>query len=92
MLYSLHPNCHHQVTYCKLNLSITYPPPYKCLVWDYRKANSVCINKALRAANWDVLVHLKSVHERVNVFNDVINIFTNLIPNKIIKIDDKDPP
>ena len=28
---SLHPKCHHQITYCKLNLKITYPP-YKCLV------------------------------------------------------------
>ena len=44
---SLHPNCHQQVTYCKLNLKITYPPPYKGLVWDYQKANSVCIKKLI---------------------------------------------
>ena len=25
---SLHPNCHHQIIYCKLNLKIVYPPPY----------------------------------------------------------------
>ena len=24
---SLHPNCHHQITYCKLNLKMTYLPP-----------------------------------------------------------------
>ena len=29
---SLHSNCHHQITYCKLNLSIEYPPPYERLV------------------------------------------------------------
>ena len=45
---SLHPDCHHQITYYKLNIKITYPPPYKCLVWDYKKGNSVCIKKALR--------------------------------------------
>ena len=30
---SLHPNCHHQITYCKLSLGVTYPAPYKRLVW-----------------------------------------------------------
>ena len=44
---SLHPNRHHQITYCKLNLKINYPPPYKHLVWDYKKANDVCIKEAL---------------------------------------------
>ena len=63
------------------------------MVWDYKKANSVSIKKALRTVNWDVLFHLKSVHEQVNVFNDVvINIFSNVVPNKIIETDDKDPP
>ena len=23
---SLHPNCHHQITFCKLNLKVEYPP------------------------------------------------------------------
>ena len=26
---SLNPKCHHQNTYCKLNLNIKYPPPYQ---------------------------------------------------------------
>ena len=26
---SLHPNCHYQITYCKFNLFIEYPPPYE---------------------------------------------------------------
>ena len=62
---SLHSNCHHQITYCKLNLKITYPPPYKHLVWDYKKASCPCIKKALQIVNWDVLPHLKSVHEHL---------------------------
>ena len=36
---SLQSNCHHQITYCKLNLNIEYPPPYEPLVWDYNRAN-----------------------------------------------------
>ena len=26
---SLHPNCHHQITYTKVNLKIHYPPLYE---------------------------------------------------------------
>ena len=80
---SLYPNCHHQITYCKLNLKIN------C---DYKKVNNVCMKEALRTVNWDALFHFKNVHEQVNVFNDVvINIFSNFVPNKIIETDDRDP-
>ena len=34
--------------------------------------SSVCIKKALGKVIWDVLFHLKGVHEEVNVFNDVV--------------------
>ena len=26
---SLHPNCHHQLTFAKFNFKIHYPPPYE---------------------------------------------------------------
>ena len=45
---SIHHNCHYQITYCKLNLKITYPPLYEHLVWDYKKASSACIKKGIR--------------------------------------------
>ena len=32
---SLYANCHHQITYCKLNLKIEYPPPHQGLVWNF---------------------------------------------------------
>ena len=40
---SLHPNCHHQIIYCKLDLKIVYPLPYQRLVWDFKRSyiNSV---------------------------------------------------
>ena len=63
------------------------------MVWDYKKATSVCIKKALWTFNWNVLLHLKSVHEQVNVFHGVIiNIFANFVPIKIIKVDGRGPP
>ena len=43
--------------------------------------------------NWNFLFSNKSVHEQVTIFNQTLmNIFSNYIPNKLITIDDKDPP
>ena len=35
----LHENCHHQITYCKLNLKIVYPPQLERLVLDFKRAD-----------------------------------------------------
>ena len=48
---SLHPNCHHQIVNSSFNLNISYPPPYQRLVWDYKKADSKIIRKALDSVN-----------------------------------------
>ena len=44
---SLHQNCHQQIIFCKLNLKIEYPPPYVREVWDYGKAQTDLINRAI---------------------------------------------
>ena len=31
---SLHPKCHHQIVFAKLNLKVEYPPLYERLIWD----------------------------------------------------------
>ena len=59
---SLHSN-HHQITYCKLNLSIEYPPPYEILVWDYNRANVEGIKKSIESVNSKVMFNNKSVHK-----------------------------
>ena len=41
---SLHPKCHHQVIYSKLNLKIEYPSPYTHEIWDYNKVETDLIN------------------------------------------------
>ena len=48
---SLHSNCHHQITYCKLDINIKYPPTYEHLVWDYNKANVEGIKKSIESIN-----------------------------------------
>ena len=43
--------------------------------------------------NWNLFCPNKSVHEQVTIFNQTLmNIFSNYIPNKLITVDDKDPP
>ena len=90
---SLHPNCHHRIVYCKLDLKIVYPPPYQRHVWDFKSTNIDLIRKAVKMVDWHFMFMNKTVHEQVTAFNTILmNIFSYYIPNKYIIIDDKDPP
>ena len=89
---SLHPNCHHQIVHSSFNLNISYPPPYQRLVWDYKKADSKSIRKALDSVNWERLFDQLDINAQVAAFNEtILNVFRNYVPNKYITIDDKDP-
>ena len=89
---SLNKNCHHQITFCKLNLKDECPPPYQHHLWNFKKANNYAIKKAIEPVNWNSLFSHKNVHEQVAIFNQILmNSFSNYIPNKFITIDDKDP-
>ena len=52
---SLHPNCHHQITYCKFNLMIECSPTYERLVWNYEHSDENAIAKALDQVDWNFL-------------------------------------
>ena len=52
---SLNKNCHHQITFCKLNLKVEYPPPYQRLVWNFKKSNNDAIKRAIELVNWNSL-------------------------------------
>ena len=85
---SLHSNCHHLITHCKLCLNIGYTPPYEPLVWDYNKTNVEGIKKSIESVNWKVMFNNK----QLSAFNEtLINIFSNFTPNKLITFDDRDP-
>ena len=45
----LHPKCHHQIIYSKLNLKIEYPPPYIRKMWDYNRAETYLINGLIKS-------------------------------------------
>ena len=89
---SLHPNCHHQIVHTKFNLNISYPPPYWRLIWDYKKADSEKITKALDLVNWERFFNKKDIDAQVAIFNEtILNVFRNYVPSKYITNDDKDP-
>ena len=89
----MHPNCHQQIVFSKLNLKIKYPALYEQLVWDYKNADSQSINKAIEMFNWEKLFQNKNIHDQLKLFNEtIVNIVSNYIPNKFITCNDKDPP
>ena len=88
---SLHKNCHHQITFYKLNLKVDYPAPYQGLVRNFKKSNNNSIKRPIKLVNWNSLFSRKNV--KIVIFNQtLINIFSNYIPNKSVTIDDKDLP
>ena len=90
---SLHPNCHHQIVFAKLNLHIVYPPPYLREIWHYRETNKGLIRQAIKEVNWERASSNTSVNEKVDIFNRTIfNILSNFIPHEVIVCDDKDSP
>ena len=86
---SLHPNCHHQIVFAKLNLHIVYPPPYLREIWHYREAKTGLIRQTIKEFNWERAFSNTSINEKVDT---ILNILSNFIPHEIIVCDDKDPP
>ena len=90
---SPHPNCHHQVVFAKLNLSILYPPPYERTVWFYEKGNPELIRRAINKFDWIRALSNVSIDKKVCYFTEtLLNIIHNFIPRKRIVCDDRDPP
>ena len=91
---SLHPNCHHQINYVKININCPPPPPFPRRVWHYNRANSEAIRGALLQYEWErILGNMTSIDEQVEKFNAVLsNVAKNFIPHDDIIVKPKDPP
>ena len=89
----LHANCHHQMTYCNLNIMVVYPLPYERLVRDYTRADKSSINTAGNKLDQDFLFTNNSVSQQVIIFSrTVMNVFPNVAPNKFVTFNDIIPP
>ena len=90
---SLHPNCHHQIVFAKINLKIHYPPPYEREIWHFEKANADLIRRSIDQFSWDIRLAHIDVNQKVYLFNQTIkNILHNFIPHETVTCDDRDPP
>ena len=55
--------------------------------------NGLVVLDTIELVNWETLLHNKTVHKQVSIFNETLmNIFSNLIPNKYVTFNDRDPP
>ena len=89
---SLHPNCHHQTIFAKINLQTYYPPPYPRDIWRYKEADNELIRRAITEFNRDTAFLNTNVNEKVSVFSSTImNILSNFICHETIVCDDKEP-
>ena len=62
-------------------------------MWDYKKADSNSIRKALKQVNGELLFHNKYVHKQVVILNEtLLNVFSNYVPNKIVTFNHNDLP
>ena len=76
-----------------MNLKVEYPPSYQRLVWDFKKSDNGAIKRAIELVDWNLLFSHQNAYEQVVTFNQTLmNIFSNYIANKLITVDDKDPP
>ena len=90
---SIHQSYHHQIVFAKVNLKIFYPPPYTRRIWDNSNANHEATNNAFDSFDWEKAFSNVNVHTQVKLFNETLpNIFVNFVPNKLITVDDRDPP
>ena len=90
---SLDEHCQHQIIYGKLNISVPYPPPFKRKVWDYSKANVRKIRDTIDSIDWKSKLSDPDPEHMSNLFTKtLLSIFTDNIPNQVIKCSDKDPP
>ena len=93
VLPSLFPRCHHQIVKLKVDFKIVYPPVYGRRIWDYSKADNISIRKAISDIKWrERFANLNASEKAVILTNTIKNVCSNYIPNKVIKIREKDAP
>ena len=65
-------NCHHQIVQTSFNLDLYYATPYRRLIWDYKKADSTNIRKALDSVIWERLFDKKDLNSQVVTLNEIV--------------------
>ena len=72
----LHPNCHHQIVFAKVNLVLYYPPSYESEIWHYEKANADLIRRSIDQLPWDIkFFHINDHHINQNIKNIHVTLY-----------------
>ena len=83
VLPSLFPRCHHHLVFTNLNFKVSFPPAYKCRVFDFYRANIPAIHQTITGINLDTAFIGLNVEDRVSFLTDCLfNVFRNFVPNK----------
>ena len=91
---SLDPTCKHQITFCKINFSIPPPPTYSRKLWQFSRADSSLITKAISQFPWQERLGQISddPSRQVELLNEtILNIMSNFVPNKTTRIKPSEP-
>ena len=93
----VHPSidslCHHNIISGKINIRCPPVPPFNSQIWHYDKADSNAIRQSIQKFPWERHLAGLSPDEQAGFFTEtLLNIFTNFIPNKNIKVESRDPP
>ena len=73
---SLFEKCHHNIIFDKISIRILLPPSYVCKVWDYSRADTKNIQKAVRNFDGEKAFGNLSVDRKVDLLNEtLLNIF-----------------
>ena len=68
-------------------MQIIYCPPYQRFFWDYKKANTNLVQKALNTIDWNRLFSNANVEKQVNIMNETLfNIFHTLLEVKSLQL------
>ena len=91
---SLHPRCHHQIVYGKLNFRIPPPPPSERTIWHYNRADLDGLQRSLKNFPWEHHLNLnQNIDWQVKTFNQtILNVMSNFIPNEVKRFVPRDPP
>ena len=54
--------------YDKINLKVSYPPPYNREVWNYQVSNDDLITPSINEFDWNRTFINKNVNEKVFIF------------------------
>ena len=89
---SLYEKCHPNIISGTLNFNIPLPPPYYRELWDFKSANTECIQKSINNFDWARAFQNQNCNEQCKILSEtLLNIFRNFIPHKVKKFDYKTP-